>query len=71
MRITPDKPFKSISVNEIKGILHDAKVNLSGINFVGPVSCTINRSDAHVNESTAMEQWIAARAVDAPAPATV
>ena len=65
-RITPDKPFKSISVNEIKSILQDAHVNLAGINFVGAISCTINRSDAHYDESVAMQQWIAARTVDAP-----
>ena len=66
VRITADKPFKSISVNEIKSILQDAHVNLAGINFVGTISCTINRSDAHYDESVAMQQWIAARTVDAP-----
>src|SRR5439155_21717372 len=71
-RITQEKPFKSISVNEIKSTLQDAHVNLAGVNFVGAVSCTINRSDAHLDESVAMQQWIAARTVDAPevAPAT-
>jgi flagella basal body P-ring formation protein FlgA len=71
-RITPGKPFKSISVNEIKSILQDAKVNLAGINFVGAMSCTIDRSDASVDEGQAMQQWIAARTVDAPdaTPAT-
>lgn len=63
-RITPGKPFKSISVNEIKSVLIDAKVNLAGINFVGPVSCTINRSDAQYDEHVAMQQWIDARTVD-------
>src|SRR5262245_1491793 len=29
-RIAPGKPFKSISVNEIKSVLRDAKVNLAG-----------------------------------------
>jgi len=71
-RITPGKPFKSISINEIKSVLMDAKVNLAGINFVGPLSCTINRSDAHYDERVAMQQWIDARAVDQPetAPTT-
>ncbi len=64
MRITPGKPFKSISVNEIKSVLRDAKVNLAGLNFVGAISCTINRSDAHVDESVAMQQWIDARTPD-------
>ena len=54
-RITPGKPFKSISINEIKSVLMDAKVNLAGINFVGPLSCTINRSDAHYDERVAMQ----------------
>jgi flagella basal body P-ring formation protein FlgA len=75
LRVTPEKPFKSISVNEIKSVLRDAHVNLAGINFVGAISCTINRSDAHLDEATAMQQWIDARTVDkvdqAPATAPV
>jgi flagella basal body P-ring formation protein FlgA len=69
-RVTTDKPFKSISVNEIKNTLQEAHVNLGGLNFVGALSCTINRSDAHVDESNAMDQWIAARTVDAAPVAT-
>lgn len=71
-RIVPGKPFKSISMNEIKSILMDAKVNLSGINFVGALSCTINRSDANYDEHASMQQWIDARTVDKveTAPAT-
>src|SRR3954468_18560158 len=64
VRIVPGKPFKSISMNEIKSILMDAKVNLSGINFVGALSCTINRSDANYDEHASMQQWIDARTVD-------
>ena len=71
-RITPQKPFKSISVNEIKSVLQDAHVNLAGINFVGAMSCTIDRSDSDVQQGDSMQQWIAARTVDTPqaAPAT-
>jgi flagella basal body P-ring formation protein FlgA len=71
-RITPGKPFKSISVNEIKSGLRDAKVNLAGINFVGVMSCTINRSDAQYDERVAMQQWIEAKTGDQPGvtPAT-
>ena len=71
-RLMPGKPFKSISVNEIKSVLRDAKVNLAGINFVGVMSCTINRSDAQYDERVAMQQWIEARTGDQPGitPAT-
>lgn len=70
-RITPGKPFKTISVNEIKSTLIDAHVNMAGINFVGPLSCTINRSDMPYDERVAMQQWIDARTVDAPDAATI
>jgi flagella basal body P-ring formation protein FlgA len=71
-RIVPGKPFKTISVNEIKSTLIDAHVNLAGIDFVGPMSCTINRSDAQYDEHVAMQQWIDAHTGDQPgaAPAT-
>ena len=70
-RITPDKPFKSISVNEIKSTLMDPHVNMAGINFVGPLTCTINRSDANYDQRDAMQEWIDAQGdqTDA-APAT-
>ena len=71
-RITPDKPFKSISVNEIKSTLMDAHVNMAGINFVGPLTCTNNRSDANYDQRDAMQEWIDARKGDQTdaAPAT-
>jgi flagella basal body P-ring formation protein FlgA len=60
----PAKPFKSITVDQIKQTLHEAGVNLSGINFVGTMSCTINRSDAQYDPHAGLNQWIDARSGD-------
>ncbi len=54
-------PFKTISVDEIRQMLHDAGVNLALIQFAGPLACTVNRSDVEFNENEALDDWIAAR----------
>lgn len=54
-------PFKTISVDEIRQMLHDAGVNLALIQFAGPLACTVNRSDIEFNEGEALDDWIAAR----------
>lgn len=61
LRLTPHVPFRSVSVEEIKSILHDAGVNLAAINFAGAVSCTVGRGDVKFDEGAALEQWIATR----------
>jgi flagella basal body P-ring formation protein FlgA len=60
----PAKPFKSISVDDIKQTLTEAGVNISGINFVGTMKCTINRSDAQYDPHAGLNQWIDARSGD-------
>lgn len=59
--MNPAKPFKSISVEDIKQTLREAGVNISGINFVGTMNCTINRSDAQYDPHAGLNQWIDAR----------
>ncbi len=58
---------KAISVDDIKQTLHEAGVNISGINFVGTMKCTINRSDAQYDPHAGLNQWIDARNGDQPA----
>src|SRR5688572_3275237 len=40
-RLSDRAAFRSISVQEIKGTLRDAGVNLATLNFVGATSCTV------------------------------
>lgn len=61
MRLGQNVPFRSISVAEIKSLLHDAGVNIAAINFVGAGSCTVGRSDIEFNEGEALQKWLDAR----------
>ena len=60
-RLGQGSPFRSISTDEIRGLLRDAGVNVAPLNFVGAAACTVNRSDVEYDEGTALEQWIRAR----------
>lgn len=71
-RFGPGMGFRTISINEIKGLLRDAGVNIATINFVGPMTCTITRSDVTFDQGAALEQWVAAKEVsDTPATRTL
>lgn len=61
MRIAPESPYRSITLDEIKSTLHDAGVNLGRIRFVGATVCTISRRDVHFDEGDALRQWITAK----------
>jgi flagella basal body P-ring formation protein FlgA len=61
LRLGPSVPFKSISVEELRGILRDAGVNIAPINFAGATSCTVARSDVEYNQANALQQWIDAK----------
>jgi flagella basal body P-ring formation protein FlgA len=69
-RIKPGSPFRSVSIAQIKSMLHDAGINLATINVVGATACTIARSDTVYDERTALEQWIDAKQGTGDAPAT-
>ncbi|HEY1628546.1 MAG TPA: flagellar basal body P-ring formation chaperone FlgA, partial [Tepidisphaeraceae bacterium] len=59
----------AISIEELRGILRDAGINVAPINFAGPMSCTVSRSDVQYDEKDALQQWITAKQ-SPPADAT-
>jgi flagella basal body P-ring formation protein FlgA len=61
VRLGADAPYRTLTIQELKQILHDAGVSLSGINFSGAVSCTVDRTDVTVDEGKALQKWVAAR----------
>jgi len=61
MRLGQNVPFRSITLAEVKSLLHDAGVNLAAINFAGAASCTVGRSDVEFNEGEALQKWLDAR----------
>jgi flagella basal body P-ring formation protein FlgA len=70
-RLAQRAPFKSISLQEIRGLLRDAGVNTAAINFAGAVTCTVSRSDVQYDEHSALQQWIDARQPTTQPEATV
>jgi flagella basal body P-ring formation protein FlgA len=60
-RLDRKRPYRALDVEELKNTLHDAGVNLAVIKISGPLSCMVSRSDVHVDEQAALDQWIAAR----------
>lgn len=67
-RLDASASYRTLTVPQLKELLHDAGVNLSNINFSGAVTCTVDRSDVIVDETQALQRWVAAR--EAPAPLT-
>jgi flagella basal body P-ring formation protein FlgA len=61
VRLAPKTPFKSLSMQEIRGIMRDAGVNTASINFAGAITCMVSRSDADLDDKNGLDQWIAAR----------
>lgn len=68
LRIAPNAPYRTITLDEIKSTLHDAGVNLGRIRFVGATVCTVSRRDVHFDEGDALRQWIAAKESSMRAP---
>ena len=64
-RIKGGSPFRTIRIEEIRGTLHDAGVNLAIVKFAGPLACTVNRGDAEYNEQNALRLWAEAKEEDA------
>jgi flagella basal body P-ring formation protein FlgA len=60
-RLDANAPYRSLTVPQLKELLHDAGVNLSNINFSGAVTCTVDRSDVAVDETDALQKWRAAK----------
>lgn len=61
LRIAPGAPYRTITLDEIKSILHDAGVNLGRVRFIGATVCTVARRDVHFDEGDALRQWVAAK----------
>jgi len=64
-----NSPTKSIALDDVRGTLRDAGVNLAVIRFAGTTYCTVTRGDFANGERAALQQWIDERAAAAPAPA--
>lgn len=61
LRVGEKSPFRAISMDDLKSLLHDAGVNLAVIRFAGATACTVSRSDVRYDEREALNQWVAAR----------
>ena len=61
LRLDGKTPFRSVSMDELKATLTDAKANLALIRFTGPTLCTVRRSDVAVDPKDGLQQWIDAR----------
>lgn len=61
--------YKTISLDDLRKTLADAKVNLAFIRFAGATSCTVTRGDIRGGDRAALEQWIAEKTGTAPQPA--
>ena len=49
-RMGPNTPFRAVTNEEIKQLLHDAGLNLGVIRFAGALSCTVSRGDVPYDE---------------------
>ncbi len=67
MRLSQQTPYKSITIEELRGILMDAGVNPAAIRLQGASRCTVARSDVRFNEGEALSRWLDARD---PSPST-
>ena len=67
-RLGSGNGFRTISINEIKGLLRDAGVNIATVNFAGPMSCTVSRTDVSFDQGAALEQWATAKEVSDKSP---
>lgn len=68
-RFGQGKAFRNLALDEVKNLLRDAGVNLATIDFVGPIACRIDRSDATFAPGKALEQATAVSQPTAAAPA--
>jgi flagella basal body P-ring formation protein FlgA len=64
------RPYRLITVAEVRQALRDAGVNVGMIDFTGANACTVNRGDVTLDEHAALLQWISARQGGAGAAGT-
>ncbi len=61
-RLDAKGPYRVIDLAEVRKALADAGVNVGLVRFAGPMSVTVNRSDAKpADPQTALSKWIDAR----------
>ncbi len=60
-RIEARGPYHVIEIDHIRQALVDAGVNVGLVKFAGPMSCTVNRSDAKPDGDVALAKWIEAK----------
>jgi flagella basal body P-ring formation protein FlgA len=61
VRFEEGQPFRPVTLEQIRSMLHDAGVNLAVVRLAGPTSCTVARSDAEYDENEALLQWANAK----------
>jgi flagella basal body P-ring formation protein FlgA len=49
---------KTLSLDDIRGTLHDAGVNIAVIRFAGATTCRVIRGDAPGGDRAALQQWL-------------
>ncbi len=61
LRLSQGTPYRSITLDELRGLLSDAGVNMAIIRLSGATRCTVSRTDVHFDEGDALRKWIDAR----------
>ena len=56
-RAEADRPFRSLTVEQVQTVLRDAGINLATLRFTGATSCRVARSDVRFDEAAAMMAW--------------
>jgi flagella basal body P-ring formation protein FlgA len=64
-RLGERKPYRTITVEDLRKILADAGVNLGVIRFAGATACTVRRSDVTYDDRAALEEWAGIRRPEA------
>ncbi|QOV91531.1 flagellar basal body P-ring formation chaperone FlgA [Humisphaera borealis] len=57
-RLDARGPYRVIEIEHIRKALADAGVNIGLVKFAGPMSCSVNRSDAKPDTDGALAKWI-------------
>lgn len=60
-QLAEKKPFRTVTVAEIKAVLTEAGINEAMIRFTGATACTVSRANTTFNEGDALQQWITAK----------
>jgi flagella basal body P-ring formation protein FlgA len=58
LRLEGDRPFATVSIDQIRQLMLDSGFNPAMLNLSGAVECTINRSDIEFDEAAALKLWI-------------